>query len=145
VTYTWLRDGQPIPGATAATYTPTTSDLMHHLGVRVTRTVPGYYPLTTEHVVAAPVTALPKLKVKASAGRRAATAVVKVKALGQLVKGGSVTVRVGKHKVTAKVHGKRLVLHLHGLRGGKRVLKIAYAGTDRYASAATAAKLRIRR
>jgi hypothetical protein len=36
--YQWLRDGTPIPGATAATYTLTADDTAHLVGARVTAT-----------------------------------------------------------------------------------------------------------
>jgi surface antigen len=143
-TYTWLRDGQPVPGATAPTYPLTPSDFAHRIGVRVTLTAPGYYPLTREYAVSTPVAAVAKLKVKASPGRRSATVAVRVKALGELIKGGYVTARVGKHKATAKVRGKQVVLHLSGLTRGTRVLRIQYDGTKRYAAVALKQPLRVR-
>jgi hypothetical protein len=36
VTFAWLRDTQPIPGATASTYVVTRADVTHHLQCRVT-------------------------------------------------------------------------------------------------------------
>lgn len=46
LTYVWLRDGQPIPGATAVTYTLTADDVTHHISVAVTGTVTGYKATT---------------------------------------------------------------------------------------------------
>ncbi len=42
--YQWFRGGEltEIPGATGATYTPTTADLRSNISVRVTATKPGY-------------------------------------------------------------------------------------------------------
>lgn len=42
----WLRDGQPIDGATEQTYTPTSADVGHALALRVTASAPGFVPLT---------------------------------------------------------------------------------------------------
>jgi hypothetical protein len=40
--YQWVRDGQPIDGATAANYTLTGADAGHQISVQVTGTLPGY-------------------------------------------------------------------------------------------------------
>jgi hypothetical protein len=42
LTHQWLRDGQPIAGATAATYTTVAADLGKPIAVRVTGTADGY-------------------------------------------------------------------------------------------------------
>jgi hypothetical protein len=42
VTYQWLRDGQPIPGATKATYKVTAADTGHALTVKATAAKTGY-------------------------------------------------------------------------------------------------------
>ena len=44
--YQWERDGQPITGATAATYTVVTADQGHWIRAQVTATAPGYWPNT---------------------------------------------------------------------------------------------------
>jgi hypothetical protein len=44
--YQWLRDNQPIDGATEATYTVASADLCHAITVRVTVTVDGAQPET---------------------------------------------------------------------------------------------------
>jgi hypothetical protein len=42
LSYQWLRNGQPINGATSATYVPTTSDLLQSLSVAVSASKPGF-------------------------------------------------------------------------------------------------------
>ena len=44
--YQWKRDGRPIEGATAATYTIAAADNGHQIHVEVTATAPGYGPNT---------------------------------------------------------------------------------------------------
>ena len=44
LTYQWLRDWQPISGATKATYTIRSADAGTRLGVRVTGRKKGYAP-----------------------------------------------------------------------------------------------------
>jgi hypothetical protein len=52
VTYQWLRDNEPINGATASTYTLTSSDVGRAISARVTGAKPGY---TTESLTSTPV------------------------------------------------------------------------------------------
>lgn len=42
IDFQWLRDGEPIAGATEDSYTPTTDDIAHVVSLRVTRTLAGY-------------------------------------------------------------------------------------------------------
>lgn len=51
----WLRDGVPIPGATAITYRPAADDLGHTLSVRVTGSKPGYLTQARTSVPTRPV------------------------------------------------------------------------------------------
>lgn len=46
LSYQWLRDGKPIPGAAAADYSPTAADVGANLQVAVTGTQPPYTELT---------------------------------------------------------------------------------------------------
>ena len=44
--FQWLRDGEPISGATDSTYDPLDSDVGHLLEVQVTESVDGYDPVS---------------------------------------------------------------------------------------------------
>lgn len=75
VDYTWLLDDAPIPGATAASYTPTAAQAGHLLAVRITARVAGYSPqtVTSAAVGVAPgtltITAPPTVVGTAQVGR----------------------------------------------------------------------------
>lgn len=55
VTYQWLRAGEPIPGATSATYVPAPADVGTWLSVVVTVSAPGYEPREITTAAAFPV------------------------------------------------------------------------------------------
>lgn len=55
--YAWLRDGSPIAGATASTYTVTAADIGAHLSVRI---APSYAPFSPITSVSAPTSAVPQ-------------------------------------------------------------------------------------
>ena len=58
LSYQWLRGGAIIIGATAATYTTTSSDLNKQVSVLVTGTLDGYVPATTSSVASKVATGL---------------------------------------------------------------------------------------
>jgi hypothetical protein len=51
--YTWLRDGSPIAGQTASTYSPTAADVGHQLACRLTATYPLPFSVTATATSAA--------------------------------------------------------------------------------------------
>ncbi|HWI32217.1 MAG TPA: DUF6351 family protein [Microbacterium sp.] len=50
LTYQWLRDGEPIAGATGKTYRFTAADRRHSISVAVTGTLAGYPTITKESI-----------------------------------------------------------------------------------------------
>ena len=57
--YRWLRDGSPIAGATATTYTLTSSDVGKSVSVRVTGSKSGLVTASNDSSAVGPVTAVP--------------------------------------------------------------------------------------
>jgi len=126
--YQWLRDGQPISGATAATYVLTTADLNHAITVQVTGTLANYETLVR---VTAPVTPIAgvlhlslKVKGKAKVGKVIAVAVSGAPA-GAVVKyqwllGGKPIKKAVKSKYTptAKQKNKKLLVRVTVLVNG---------------------------
>ena len=55
LTFQWLREGRPIPGATAYSYRATAGDLAARISVTVTATAAGFTPTTLTSAAAAPV------------------------------------------------------------------------------------------
>lgn len=54
-TYSWLANGQPIAGATSASYTPVEADVAKVLTVQVTAQLAGYTPATKQSAGSQPV------------------------------------------------------------------------------------------
>lgn len=141
-TYAWLRDGEPIAGATTPAYTPTRADAGHRVSVQVTLTAPGHFPSINEYA-AGTIKAKPRLKVAARSAHRAAMLTIKLKTAGLPVKDGTIVVRVGKHTVKRVAAQHRLKLRLAGLKPGKRTITVSYRGTTTVLgeSAATTVKV----
>jgi hypothetical protein len=66
---TWLRDGEPIEGASGTTYVPTVADVAHTIGARVSYGRDGYTLVSKVVTMRAPVKVIPKFTVRSlSAG-----------------------------------------------------------------------------
>lgn len=100
VTHQWLRDGQPIPGATRSRYRVERSDLRSTLSVRVT---------ATSGALRAESTSVQTDRV------RKATTKVRVSLVGQRVKGRAARVRVALSAVGVKPRGT-IVVRVDGRR-----------------------------
>jgi hypothetical protein len=65
----WLRDGEPIDGATGTTYVPTPADAGHTIGARVSYGRDGYTPISEVVTMRTPIKVIPQFKVRSlSAG-----------------------------------------------------------------------------
>ncbi|MFL6108536.1 MAG: CHAP domain-containing protein [Marmoricola sp.] len=65
----WLRDGEPIDGATGTTYVPTLGDAGHTIGAKVSYGRDGYTPVSQVVTMRAPIKVIPKFTVRSlSAG-----------------------------------------------------------------------------
>lgn len=137
VAYQWLRNGQPIPGANAATYVLQPQDIEARITVtmRLTRagfrdTVVSYGPLDD---VVAPVA----LTVTTANGTpRSALIKVAVAARGVGRADGKVWIKVAGRKYVAQVNRRGFVkVRVSGLKPGVRLVKVYYAGSDRTAKA----------
>lgn len=80
----WLRDGQPIPGATTDSRTTTTADSGHALRLQVTGTADGYVTrtATSDPVTVSPRTASVTLSVTGTGQQRVLTAVISPRLAG---------------------------------------------------------------
>jgi large repetitive protein len=137
-TVQWLRDGNPLPGATATTYTPVAADATHALSVQVTAARTGYAsgtattaPVVVPKMTSATTFSLPATKVKAKAGKGKIKATVTVTVSGWPTPSGQVRVLDGK-RVIAKAKLKKggmVTVKLKKLRKGKHKLRATYDGT----------------
>lgn len=131
-TYQWRRGGQPITGATAATYAVTATDLGSTLSVTVTATRAAYAPATFT-TSALPVAKLPsattitgKKKVRAGKPVRVVLGVV----VDGLAPDGTVTVLDGTRELkTVPIASGRRTLKVKGLKPGKHKLSAVYSGS----------------
>ena len=128
-TYQWLRDGRPVAKATHPTYTVRRGDLGHSLSVQVTLDRRHFRP-TTETVAVAPVTTVPKLRVRTEAKRDRVVVDVRVKAVGAARPAGAISVSIGKKVVEGQVVDGVARLVVRGLQAGTRPVVVSYAGTD---------------
>lgn len=139
--YQWLRDGEPITGATAATYVVTEADRGAELTARVTASKPGHAAgsvladgLTVEDEVqpAESTTKATLLGNKVDFGDRGEVR-VKVTSKGDAVPTGTVTVSVGGETVEvslAEADGGRTKVVLPKLKPGRYVVEVAYSGDE---------------
>lgn len=135
----WLRDGEPIGGASADSYRLAAADFGAHISVRVTGTLDGYAATTSTspdtkvigQAVATASASLPKAKV--AKGKKAKVK-AQVTALGVTPR-GTVVVKEGKKTlVSTALSGGKATLTLPLLAPGKHTLVVVYQGSPAVAS-----------
>ena len=130
VTYTWLRNGAAIPGATAPTYDLGVADVGKRISLRVDLSHTGYRDKTLLLTTDGRVTTAPVLHVNTTGRPGRAVVAVRVSAPGVETPAGLVTVRIGDHVVRGRLDDGRLRVVLDDLAAGTRTVKVYYAGTE---------------
>jgi surface antigen len=132
VTYTWLRDGEEIPGASgsAPSYVPVGADVGHRLTVRVDLTKQGWKRTSQTTDATGPVHSVPRVQVSVAGKRQRAEVIVALTAPGVDTVGGQVSIRVGAKTVTVDLRdGMRRVV-VTGLHAGTKPVTVTYLGQD---------------
>ena len=129
-TYTWLRDGRPVPGVGGPAYTLTGDDLGHRVSVQVLLHRDGYRDKQLSYDLAELVTTTPQIKLAAAGRSRSAVVWVRAAAPGFGPMGARVTVRVGKQSKTFRLSSAGTAkVRFDRLRAGRRAVVLEYAGT----------------
>ena len=130
VTYTWLRDGQAIPGATGRIYVVSSTDFRAQLAVQITALADGRFPVTQVIAVSGAIVAQPRIRLAAKTIERRARVVITVLAPDGVTAtpAGDVTVQLGRRvKVRTLVGGAATVRFLR-LRPGVKTITASYGG-----------------
>lgn len=149
-TWQWLRDGQPIDGATAASYTTTAVDQGHAISVRVTGTVDGYESTArtsaaTPAVVAKPAPGVTQVNRSVSSKYTVKVTAQSGRKLRLIVSAKGVPASLIDKRITVKVAGVKGT-YLVTVRNGKATVSLgsrakALKKGKKYAVTLTLAKL----
>jgi surface antigen len=139
----WVRDGQPVLGATGTTYQISNLDLGARLAARVTLTRAGYTTTTVQTPRSARVKTDPRVRVGVDRGAHRVRVTVTVTAPGVSEVTGPVVVRLAgvSRQVTLR-HGT-VTVTLKDLPRGTRTMTVRYAGSDVVNRAVTTRTVRI--
>ncbi|WP_244932016.1 CHAP domain-containing protein [Nocardioides sp. W7] len=129
-TYTWLRDGVPIPGATGATYRLGAADVGSRVSLRLDVVRRSFRSLSRTIRIGSKVTTRPTMKVvpKGQAGRAIVT--VRLRAPGIDPFKGRVTVRIGSRSEVVRIVDGKARVAFTGLRPGVQAIQVRYTGTS---------------
>jgi len=128
VTYTWLRDGVEIPGATGTSYVPVEGDVGAQISVLANLTRQGYKPASQTTDPTTPVHTVPVVEVSAVGKPERARVTVTITAPGVTDVRGPITVRVGSQTVSVRVHDGTRTVTVEGLHAGTKPVVVHYLG-----------------
>jgi surface antigen len=126
--YSWLRDGVTIPGATSASYTVQPADVGSRLELLVRFDRTSYRSALQSVGAAGRVVTKPVLRTRTVGLTRRAVVVVRLAAPGVAAPRGEVTVRIGAKRYVGRVVDGRVRAVLTDLRPGWRRVSVRYAG-----------------
>jgi surface antigen len=145
MTYTWLRNGHPVPGATGSAYVPGLDDVGKRLSVSVNLRHKGYQDRTVQVSADGPVTTRPTLSVWTEGRPGRAIIRLKVTAPGVSTPGGRATVRIGDQRAAGHLHDGRLRVVIGDLNSGVRKVRVSYEGTNTVRPEKLVTTVRVRR
>lgn len=128
VTYTWLRDGVEIPGATGSAYVPGEGDVGAHISVLANLTRQGYKPASQTTEATTPVHTVPELHVSAVGKPERARVTLTITAPGVAAVKGPITVRVGSQTVSVRVRDGVRSVTVRGLHRGTKPVVVRFLG-----------------
>lgn len=141
----WLRNGQPIAGATAASYQLTTEDLGARVAAQVSIAKAGYTTVALSTPQTVRVRTTPRIRFDRTALRRGVKVVISVRSPHVAQLEGTVSVRIdggSVQKLTLRHGQARLVLR--GIPTGEHTIRAVYAGSPVAARVAKVGTVRIR-
>lgn len=148
-THQWLRNGQPIAGATGTTYRVTQADSGRSIGVLVTYAGPGRRNTTAGSPAVVVGKATPALSWKAKQGKKSGSKrkvriSVSVSAAGVPALGGKVTIRDGGKVVKTLSLKKGKASYVVKLKRGKRTVRVTYQGATGVNTKVSTRKLKVK-
>ena len=144
-TYSWLRSGRAISGATGSSYVPGLRDVGERLSVQVHLSHEGYRDRAVRVSTGGPVTTRPSLSVWTEGRPGRAIVRLKVTAPGVKTPAGHATVRIGSHRASGRLEDGQLRVVIGDLASGVRNVRVRYSGTDVVLPEQTVTTVRVRR
>lgn len=145
LTYTWMRDGVAIPGATGTSYVCMPGDFGAELSVRIDASRPPRGTAAQTLAAPAPVSALPVLTIKTRG--RAGRATVRVRVIApvgvNVIASGEVVVRIGRHEQKVDVVDGLGIARFVAVRRGTRRVSVRYLGANGLSPASAHTSFRV--
>lgn len=147
VTFTWMRDGTVIEGATAAGYACTTVDFGTRLSVRVEATAPGRGVVAQTLTAPTSVTARVDIRIRTIGGRGRAAVRVRLAPPDGLpvVAQGTLVIEVARQTQTIQLVDGQATARFGGLRPGVRPVTVSYSGGNGLEGSEATASVSVRK